>query len=69
MSKKPLMFMPFYSPDSMTVLAKNRVEGWGQRFKTKQSKSQGESENIKRITPPFSHNWTYETITMLIVLN
>lgn len=29
----------------------------GQQFKTKQSKSQGESENTERVTPLFVHNW------------
>lgn len=56
MSKKSLMFMPFYSPDSMTVLAKNRVEE-KEQFKTKQNKSQREGENIERVLPLFAHNW------------
>ena len=55
----------------------DRTEAWakkaeweeGEQFKTKQSKSQEEGENIERLTPLFAHNWAYWDMVTLIVLN
>lgn len=40
------MFMPFYSPDSMTVLARNGA-GEGQQFKTNKAKTKERVKTLK----------------------
>lgn len=47
--------MPFYSPNSMIVLAKTEWNR-GEHFKTKQSKSQGKGGNIERVPLIFARN-------------